>query len=62
MNTSCQNVDFVGNSIAESNAYLFVNTLKFIFTHFIEIRIFEKQFLALKKILFSKADFQSVTY
>ena len=51
MNTSGRKIDFVGNCIPESTAYFFIKTLKLIFTHFIEIRIFEKQFLALKNFV-----------
>ena len=41
--------DFMGKFIAESTDYFFVLIVKFIFTDFIEIKIFEKQFHALKK-------------
>ena len=33
-------IDFEGNCIAESAAYIFVIVLNFIFTHLIEIQIF----------------------
>ena len=37
--------DFSGNIIAESTAYFFFILLNLIFTSFIEIKIFEKQFI-----------------
>ena len=44
--------DFVGNSIAKSATCYFVIIFDFIFTHFLETKIFEKTILCLQKIFF----------
>ena len=52
-------VNFVGNCTAESTANFFLIIVNFICRPFIEIKIFEKQFLALKKFsFFLKSDEQ----
>ena len=48
-------IDFARYSIAESTAFIFVIFLNFIFTPIIEIKIFEKQFFALKKFSYIPA-------
>ena len=55
MKTMGRNIGFVGNCMAESTVYFFVLILNIIFKAIIEIEIFEKQFLALKKFV-SKVD------
>ena len=49
-----QKIDFLGNCIAKSNAYFFVNILNFIFTPIIYIKFFEKWLLAWKKWFFRR--------
>ena len=49
MKTLRLKIDFVRNFIAKLTAYFSIIILNFIFTHFIEIKIFEKKFLASKK-------------
>ena len=50
-------IDFVRNPISGSAAWFFVIILKFIFTLIFEIKLYEKKFLDIKKISFSKSDF-----
>ena len=50
-------IDFVRNPISGAAAWFCVIILKFIFTAIFEIKIYEKNFLATKKISYPKPDF-----
>ena len=54
-------INFVRNPISGSAAWFFVIILKFIFAAIFEIKIYEKKFLDIKKISFSKFDFYKLT-
>ena len=60
MKTISRKIDFLGDWIAEPPAYIFAIIRNLTFTPFIGIKIFKKQFLALKK-KFLEADFLFLT-